>query len=370
MHSKLFLELQVGPQLLVLGEVPQAHGLSKSLLERLLEHYNKLGDTALNQFSAPLRRNYRCTEEVLELPSKLFYQSKLIPAAHGVLPHPNAPYPLVFVCSSIQKVTKCIENDTSGIEAQLLISKLVEFLHEWPHREWKRRRLEDVCVMAISRRQVTQFIPRFTSACSHKCVSISLNNSDICSETHPERKPPVAEKNSTVSNLCNTGYICALLVTYSYILCITSSCLYIFIGHEFRALFISTVECVDSSGKTMNPTKSLCNPYVFNTAITRARSLVVAVGNPFTLLSVEANVEKPKYCWKEFITRCLEHNSFIIPDSIRDGSRNIPAEIQHSLFTQAVPACIKMESLPVSSESHPFLFSLVLYDSNSVCYCT
>ena len=203
---------------MVLGEVPQAHGLSKSLLERLLEHYNKLGDTALNQFSAPLRRNYRCTKEVLELPSKLFYQSKLIPAARGVLSHPNAPYPLVFVCSSIQKVTSCIENDTSDTEAQLLISKLVEFLREWPHKEWKRRRLEDVCVMAISRRQVTQFIPRFTSACSHKCVTISLNNADICSEIHPERKPPVAEKNSTVSNLCNTGYIFALLVTYSYIL--------------------------------------------------------------------------------------------------------------------------------------------------------
>ena len=158
---------------MVLGDIPQAHGLSKSLLERLLQHYTGLSGTAINQFSAPLRRNYRCTKEILELPSKLFYQSKLIPAARGVFPHPNAPYPLIFVCSSIQKVTSHIESDTSAIEAQLLISKLVEFLHEWPHREWKRRRLEEVCVMAISRRQVTHLM--FTVyKCIHKYLAIRL----------------------------------------------------------------------------------------------------------------------------------------------------------------------------------------------------
>ena len=45
----MFCGLQVGPQLLVLGDIPQAHGLSKSLLERLLEHYKGLSGTAINQ---------------------------------------------------------------------------------------------------------------------------------------------------------------------------------------------------------------------------------------------------------------------------------------------------------------------------------
>ena len=127
---------------------------------------------------------------------------------------------------------------------------------------------------------------------------------------------------------------------------------------------------MDSSGKTVNPTKSLCNPYVFNTAITRARSLVVAVGNPFTLLSVEANVAKPKHCWREFITHCLERHSFIIPDSVCDRSRDIPAEVQRILVTQAVPACLNKELLPVSTESHALLYLFMIYGSNSVCYCT
>jgi len=84
---------------------------------------------------------------------------------------------------------------------------------------------------------------------------------------------------------------------------------------------------VDSSGRTKNPTKSLCNPYVFNTAITRAQSLVVAVGNPFTLLSVEASINKPKYCWREFMFRCLKHHSFIVPRNIRD--QGALAEVQN-----------------------------------------
>ena len=138
---------------MVLGALPQAHGLSTSLLERLLEQYEKLSGPDINHLRATLRTNYRCVKEILELPSSLFYQSKLIPAARGILPHPKAPYPLVFVCSSLQKVTKCVESDTSDIEAQILISKLIKFLDPWP-KEWRHRRLEDVCVMAISRRQV------------------------------------------------------------------------------------------------------------------------------------------------------------------------------------------------------------------------
>ena len=85
---------------------------------------------------------------------------------------------------------------------------------------------------------------------------------------------------------------------------------YVHSGREFQALFLSTVESVDpESGQSANLTKSLCNPYVFNTAITRAQSLVVALGNPFTLLAVEAKMPQPKYCWKEFLRRCNENDT-------------------------------------------------------------
>ena len=62
----------------------------------------------------------------------------------------------------------------------------------------------------------------------------------------------------------------------------------LFTGHEFDAVFISTSEpTVMLDGGLVSPsdpTKSISDRFVFNTVITRSRSLVVAVGNPFLLL--------------------------------------------------------------------------------------
>ena len=61
----------------------------------------------------------------------------------------------------------------------------------------------------------------------------------------------------------------------------------------------------------MNPTKSICDQYVFNTVITRAQSLIVCVGNPFLLFSIEKRTPNYKiYCWREYVKRCLETSSF------------------------------------------------------------
>ena len=85
----------------------------------------------------------------------------------------------------------------------------------------------------------------------------------------------------------------------------------LFVGREFRAVFISTLEVTKEDGSTMNPTKSLCDQYVFNTVITRAQSLIVCVGNPFLLFSIEKYTPNYKiYCWREYVKRCLETSSF------------------------------------------------------------
>lgn len=75
-------------------------------------------------------------------------------------------------------------------------------------------------------------------------------------------------------------------------------------------LFMSTVESLESNGRPYDPLKSFCNPALFNTAITRSKSLVVAVGNPLVLLMSEATMDEPKWCWREFISRCLGHETF------------------------------------------------------------
>lgn len=94
-----------------------------------------------------------------------------------------------------------------------------------------------------------------------------------------------------------------------------------FVGREFKAVFLSTSEPTDKDGATCNPTKSICDCYVFNTAITRAQSLVVAVGNPFMLLRTERHMvqkygEKGK-CWSNYLQLCLEHDTLTVHHSLQ-----------------------------------------------------
>ena len=91
------------------------------------------------------------------------------------------------------------------------------------------------------------------------------------------------------------------------------------LGREFRMLLLSTFETTHEDGSTRNPTKSIADPYVINTVVSRARSLVVSVGNPYLLLSMEEHMckkygEKGKY-WSNYLKRCIDNDSFVFHHS-------------------------------------------------------
>ena len=97
----------------------------------------------------------------------------------------------------------------------------------------------------------------------------------------------------------------------------------LFLGGQFRAVFVSTSEpteaLADGSVAPSNPTKSICDPFVLNTVITRAQSLVVCVGNPFLLLRLEQSMVR-KYgdrgkCWSHYLKACLDHDTVQLHDS-------------------------------------------------------
>ena len=85
-------------------------------------------------------------------------------------------------------------------------------------------------------------------------------------------------------------------------------------GREYRAIFICTSEPVKPGCKSYDPVKSLCDQYVFNTVITRACSLVVAIGNPFRLMKIEeqAQIGDSKSCWLPYLYRCLQCQSLTL----------------------------------------------------------
>ena len=81
-------------------------------------------------------------------------------------------------------------------------------------------------------------------------------------------------------------------------------------------MFVSTSEPTTPDGETRDATKSISDPAVFITAITRARSLVVAVGNPFMLLRREKHMVK-KYgdrghCWSLFLKACIDNGTLSV----------------------------------------------------------
>lgn len=111
-------------------------------------------------------------------------------------------------------------------------------------------------------------------------------------------------------------------------------------GCEFTAVFIGTCEATDEKGIPQNLTKTIINRYVFNTVLTRARYLVVAVGNPLQLLDKEEsmcqmNLQSRHFqCWKEYIRRCIECKSFHLPKNVKkDEMENFTKLLYQRVFS-------------------------------------
>ena len=142
------LIMQVGPSILVLGDIPREYGLSKSFFTRMLQLYNQNEGQRNN--IALLHINYRCHKSILDLVQHFFYNWLPLAAKADITPFSS--YPLFFVCSSLSKdFSKREEADER--EAELMATQLHEFLDRWPS-EWGEPELEDVCLMATNRRQV------------------------------------------------------------------------------------------------------------------------------------------------------------------------------------------------------------------------
>ena len=142
----------------MLGDEAQKNGLAVSLLERLHGLYEKLREAARNH-CVTLVTNYRCHPGILELAEKLFYKLPLNCNIRNSSSHPDAPYPLLFFCSSIDDKVQTTMNRQ---EAEITLKLIAQFAKRWPSECWGRMDLSQMCFMSPTRSQVCELVLQFT----------------------------------------------------------------------------------------------------------------------------------------------------------------------------------------------------------------
>ena len=144
----------MGPALLVCGDEGQKYGLNVSLLERLLGNFQQFGEVISSLQCVNLLTNFRSHKDVLHLPSILFYESTLHTIVSCDIAHPDAPYPLRFICSSLDHTIEHVSSDIDEYEAILLLDQMKQFLYPWPTQQWGPKELSNTCLITPTRHQV------------------------------------------------------------------------------------------------------------------------------------------------------------------------------------------------------------------------
>ena len=110
--------------------------------------YEKIGASA-KDYLLTLSTNYRCHEDILAIPNQLFY-SGLTSKAQKADPHPEAPYPLLFICSNLTS-----DVCSPDIEASVLLEEVNFFVQHWPsNRSWGNYDLKKIAVVTSTYPQV------------------------------------------------------------------------------------------------------------------------------------------------------------------------------------------------------------------------
>ena len=148
--------------MLVLGEEPQRYGLSISLLERLYDHYQELEDVA-KPYCAHLTTNFRCLPAIVNLARQVAYKTPLTCNVAEQSTHPDAPFPLRFVCTSLNHNVKETKDSLCKVEVAAALEEASRFFMKWPDDIWGRRDLKQVCFLSPCRGQVCVNVMEITS---------------------------------------------------------------------------------------------------------------------------------------------------------------------------------------------------------------
>lgn len=263
---------QLGP--ILRSPLASQYGLGLSLLERLMNHnalYQKSSDSGHfdTRFVTKLLRNYRSHAAILKIPNELFYENELQVFAdqwerekYCKWEHlPKKGFPVIF--HGVMGKDEREANSPSFFnvsEIEVLIDYLTKLMETQGKKGLPKLSAKDIGIIAPYRKQVEKIQKALRSV-------PALRNWDDLKEL----------KVGSVEE---------------------------FQGQERRIIMVSAVR---SSINYVKMDKDfnigfLSNEKRFNVAITRARSLLIVVGNPVIL--------NKDPTWKKFISYCVEEKGY------------------------------------------------------------
>ncbi|NXP23788.1 SDE3 helicase, partial [Scytalopus superciliaris] len=258
---------QLGPVLT--SPLAIEHGLGTSLLERLMLHntlYKKSSGGYDPQFVTKLLWNYRSHEAILKIPNELFYDSELKACESDGLDVrnlycnweelPKKGFPIIFhgVCGEDQREEKS-PSFFNTAEIEVLVDYLKKLLQSRGKKGCPTVSPKEIGIISPYRKQVEKIRKAITSL------------------------DPVLQRLSDISQL-KVGSVEQ------------------FQGQERRVILISTVRSCSTYLQFDETFRLgfLKNPKRLNVALTRAKALLIVVGNP-TVLSKDEH-------WNRFLRYC------------------------------------------------------------------
>ncbi|XP_005510438.2 helicase MOV-10 [Columba livia] len=251
------------------------HGLGTSLLERLMLHnplYKRSSGGYNPQFVTKLLWNYRSHEAILRIPNELFYDSELKPCQTDELDVrnlycaweelPKKGFPIIFhgVCGEDRREAKS-PSFFNTAEIEVLVHYLQKLLQSRGKRGCPTISPKEIGIISPYRKQVEKIRKAITSL------------------------DPVLRKLPDIK-LLKVGSVEE------------------FQGQERRVILISTVRSCSEYLQFDQTFKLgfLKNPKRLNVAITRAKALLIVVGNPAVL--------SKDHHWQRFLRYCKEEGGY------------------------------------------------------------
>ncbi|TRY96813.1 hypothetical protein DNTS_015987 [Danionella cerebrum] len=250
---------QLGP--VIKSKLASAYGLGTSLLERLMENpLYGCGDSGFNPLLVTkLLYNYRCHEALLELPSRLFYAGEL-----------------------------CVRSERAVVDSLCHWNKLPTKGFPFIFHGVRGSEMREGC-------NPSWFNPA-------EAVQVMMY---CCQLTKRLYKPVPAADIGIISPYKKQVEKIRLLLQRVGLSEVKVGSVEEFQGQEFLIMILSTVRSNESLLKQelQSMLGFLCNPKRFNVAITRAKALLIVIGNPHVL------VRDP--CFSSLLQYAYDNRAFV-----------------------------------------------------------